>query len=402
MNTARVSRNIGSAHAAGALLSPARLPVLGKVRAGIKELTAAAAKVPGAAKIYSDGIAAGASFDEIATALKGVKGIPNYPLRPVNPAYFSARQGDFSVSGAAAKLLELYGEVRQGDPPRRLYALPVVFPTDGLDLVFREAFEAWRATELVRWSENGQCMRRMEAAPDASKRRRWGGRPIEAVGPCNPNACDLFAAGDCKHVGALYFWVPGITGVGTIELSFTSVYASLGIAETIEMVRAGLGRISGLLNGKPIFWLTKSRERISRMNWETGKPEKSEHWIIKLEAAGIDMIEVMSGSTQRALPAPDAANVPVLEEPAPPTYADEPPRTQSADPRIRELRSQLIALRDTLEWDNDELAEWVDGQGYTAEHPTQDAVCLSDMVAKLTVTAKARAERLTEAEEVPF
>jgi hypothetical protein len=409
VNTARVSRNIGAVHSSGTVAASRRLPVAGKLRPGVKVLTKAAAGNPALVTLYNEGVAAGASFDDIATAISKVKGAPTYPLTPRNVPWFTARQGDFATPGAATKLLDLYGEVRHGDPERHIYTLPIIFPSDDLDLVFREQFEAWKASELHRWSEPDpetgvlQCMKRVEVAPDKSARRRWGGRPTDAERPCDPNDCVLFGKGECKHVASLAFWVPGVTGTGVIELTFTSIYASIGIPETLEMVRAGLGRISGLHNGRPIFWLSKGRDRVSRMNWETGKPEKTEQWIIRLEASGLDMVEVLTCmGVQAALPAPETAKVLALEEPAPPIA--EPPisaepipqATTPPDPAIRELRAQLAALRDTLGWEDADLKEWVDGQNYVGEAPTRDAMCLTDMVAKLHLAIHAKAQREAE------
>lgn len=432
MNTARASRNTGSVHSSGAVAASRRLPVAGKLRAGVKVLTKAAAGNAALVAIYNEGVASGASFDDIAAAISKVKGAPTNPMAPRNVPWFTARQGDFATPGAAAVLLDLYGEVRHGDPGRHIYALPIIFPSDDMDLVFREQFEAWKATELMRWSEPDpetgvlQCMKRVEQAPEKAARRRWGGRPTEAERPCNPNDCALFDRGECKHVASLSFWVPGVTGTGVIELMFTSVYASMGIAETLDMVRAGLGRISGLHNGKPIFWLSKGRERVSRMNWETGKPEKTDQWIIRLEASGLDMVEVLGCmGAQAALAAPETAKA--LEGPARPvdvsnhapdakpihvepqgnsrygaaqeTAQETAQPTSTTDPgvapanTVRELRAQLSALRDTLGWEDADLKEWVDGQGYKCEAPAKDAVCLADMVAGLTAAAEARARR---------
>lgn len=417
MNTARASRNTGSVHSSGAVAASRRLPVAGKLRSGIKVLTKAAAGNAALVAIYNEGVASGASFDDIAAAIAKIKGAPTNPMAPRNVPWFTARQGDFATPGAAAVLLDLYGEVRHGDPGRHIYALPIIFPSDDIDLVFREQFEAWKSSELMRWSEADpetgvlQCMKRVEQAPEKTARRRWGGRPTEAERPCNPNDCALFDRGECKHVASLSFWVPGVTGTGVIDLTFTSVYASMGIAETLDMVRAGLGRISGLHNGKPIFWLSKGRERVSRMNWETGKPEKSDQWIIRLEASGLDMVEVLgcmgaqaalsAPETVKALEGPDTAAEPAQAETATAQAAPHRPATDATTQphahSIREMRAQLAALRDTLGWNDDDLKEWISGQGYKCAAPTKDAVCLADMIAGLTAAAEARARRESEA-----
>jgi hypothetical protein len=413
MVSARVSRSSGSVHASNASAALRRLPVAGRIRPGIKVLTAAASKVPGLSEVYADGLKEGIGFDEIAVRLKKVKGCPAYPLTPKNAPYFSVRAGDFSSPDAAQAIMDRYGSVRQGDPSKRLYDFPVIFPSDNIDLIFREQFEAWKATELLRWSEidpqsgDLMCMKRTVAAPDPSARRRWGGRPTEVDRTCDPNDCLLFGKGECKHVGTLNFWIPGVPGVGTIELTFTSIYASLGIAETLDMVRMGLGRVSGLLpDGSTIFRIAKRRERVSRMNWETGKAEKSDQWIIALEATGLDMSRVLSGAL--ALPAPETRTVPALSAPEQP--ADEPreaiepepgkaehaaPSQIEADPVVREMRKQLSALVSTLGWSTEDLSDWVTAN-YSDTSAARNPKSLEDMIAKLTVLAKAEAERTVE------
>lgn len=401
MNTARVSRTLGSLHEAGAVTSPRRLPVAGKIRPGVKVLTQAAAKVAGAQKVYNDGLAAGASFDDIAAQLSRVSGIPKYPLTPRNAAYFSVRQCDFATPGAAEAIMQAYATVRPGDPEPRLYAFPIIFPSDDIDLVFRENFEAYKAGKLHRWSEqspNGplNCLRRIEEiTPGAG--RRWGGRPTEIDRPCNPNDCDLFAKGECKHVASLSFWMPGVKGAGVIELTFTSIYASLGIAETLEMVRAGLGRISGLHNGAPIFWLSKVRKSVSRINWETGKPEKTDQWIIQMEAGGLDMVAVLAGTAPLAqLPAPEPApaSIPANE----PIAATEPTNLTE----VAELRKQMAAMFQTLDWDQAMAEDWLARNYENPQQATRDIELLSDIVERLSAVAEKQKQAASmSAEDIP-
>ena len=383
MKSARVSRNVGALAEHQNLAAARRLPVAGKIRPGIKVPTGKAAQMQGLMARYTALVAEGHAFDDIAAKLKAeIKGCPAYPLAPRNAPYFSARQGDFSTPGAAQSIMDLYGEVRQGDPEKRLYAFPVIFPADDLDLIFREQFEAWKASELHRWSEpdprTGEllCMRRAAVAPDASKRRRWGGRPTEAERPCDPNDCQLFAGGECKHVGTLNFWLPGVPGVGVVSLTFTSLYASMGVAEILDMVRMGLGRISGLTpDGDPIFWISKRHERVSRMNWETGRPEKTQQWIIQLEASGLDMAKALSGA--HALAAPESQSRVALAAPSVlPTeqaaleYQPDPdlPQEPAMDPEVARLRKELAHYATKVQgWTAQEFEKWViDQAGSTA------------------------------------
>jgi len=301
-----------------------RIMVSGKIRPGIKVLTQKAAQVKGANEIYDLGVSEGRSFEYIEQALKAVPGIPQYPLTPRNAPYFRVLQEDFKTPGAAQAIMAAYGEDR--GEGRQLYSFPVVFPSDDISLVFREQFESWKATELFRWSETGQCMRRAEIQADRSRRRHWGGRPVESVGPCRPNQCDLFAGGQCHHVGSLYFWVPGVTGAGLIELGFTSIYASLGIVETLTFVRETIGSIKGTHRGRPIFRVSKTEENVSQIDWEAGKAKRQRQYIIALDASGIDMVEFVSGEAPIKIPLPPQAQDPITQ----PGASDvEPPQAEA-------------------------------------------------------------------------
>lgn len=440
MNSARVHTSDSALHGAMAP-QQRRMPVAGKIRPGIKVLTRKAEGIPGAVDTYRRGVAAGASFDDIERALKQLANCPPYPLTPRNAPYFRVVQSDFSTPNAAAEIIARYGEGRDGDAEPQLYSFPLVFPSDDIDLIFRENFEAWKASELVHWSEPDpqtgtlQCMRRVEFDANA-KRRQWGGRPTEAVGPCNPNACDLFGAGHCKHVGSLYFWVPGITGVGLIELTFTSIYASLDVAEKLELVRAGLGHVKGTHNGRPIFRISKVRDNVSRIDWETGKAQRTEQWIIRLEA-DLDMVAVLSGGeAQNALPTPapatalPAQSAPVFEHPVdpvetpaetvdtetgevtPPPESPEPPKPRATKPTAEAaaMRKTLSAQLKEMQWSGDDLADFLEGNGFSRADAS-DAGKLAEILAKLKPIVELNRKRKAQSaaaeaaainEEIPF
>lgn len=366
-----------------------RIMVSGKIRPGIKVLTQKAAQVNGAKEIYDLGVADGRSFESIEQALKSVTGIPAYPLTPRNAAYFRVLQEDFKTPLAAKTIMDAYGEDR--GEGRQLYSFPVVFPSDDISMIFREQFESWKATELFRWSENGQCMRRAEIQVDRSRRRHWGGCPVESCGPCRPNNCDLFAGGQCHHVGSLYFWIPGVTGAGLIELGFTSIYASLGIVETLNFVQETLGRIKGTHQGRPIFRISKTEENVSQIDWEAGKAKRQRQYIITLDASGIDMVAIASGDGESAgismsalglRPRAVVEPIPQSIEPPPIVTADAPNDAQSEQPAqqaeqqevsppaenakpaktgVRDLRRQLAAVM--KEYDppmtGDQLKAWL-------------------------------------------
>ena len=114
---------------------PARIPIGGKIRAGIKVLTKKAAGEPRAKAIYDQGVAAGQSYEQIERAI--TEALPNLktPLVPRNVPWFTVRAQDFPNPEIAAQILEAYGEDR--GEGRHLYRFPVVFPSDSATIAAR-------------------------------------------------------------------------------------------------------------------------------------------------------------------------------------------------------------------------------------------------------------------------
>ena len=420
MQSARVRRTGASLHEA---MAPAqqRLPTSGKIRPGIKVLTKKALNLPGAREIYNNGVAAGVSFDDIEKRLKSeVEGCPAYPLTPRNSAFFRVMQQDFTAPGAAAAILDRYDEER--GEGKQLYEFPIEFVTDDIDTNFREQFEAWRASELFRWSEvrDGrlQCMKRQEVQAERSKRRRWGSRPIEAVRDCDPNGCDVFAAGNCQHNGTLYFTIPGCE-FGIFELSFTSIYASMGVVEACELVEKMLGRVRGTLGGpdKPVFWVTKQHKAVSRVDWEKGKATRQDQWIITLVPNLKGIAEYLRERNDKpAIAAPaDKPALTVVEDsgtnPSPNGSAPDPANETGAagaaqvasksdtasagtgaGPSVKVLRAERATHCRAIGWDSTTLKEWLDGNGYT-ESDGHDASKLQEQVLALGRLAGAMAAK---------
>jgi hypothetical protein len=111
----------GSALTAPTLLgrTPPRIPVAGRIRAGIKVLTRRAAENELVRAIYERGVGQGKSFDtierEIAAAAPDLKN----PLTPKNVPYFTVRGEDFPNPEIAPQITELFAEDR-GDGVKRL------------------------------------------------------------------------------------------------------------------------------------------------------------------------------------------------------------------------------------------------------------------------------------------
>lgn len=129
-----------------------RIPVAGRIRAGIKVLTRRAAENELVRAIYERGVTQGKSFDaierEIADAAPNLKN----PLTPKNVPYFTVRGEDFPNPEVARQITELFAEDR-GDGVKRLYRFPVVFPADAWQSVMPHELVAWTANERRFWSE---------------------------------------------------------------------------------------------------------------------------------------------------------------------------------------------------------------------------------------------------------
>jgi hypothetical protein len=289
----------GGVHAAPTLLGRAapRIPVAGRIRAGIKVLTRRAAENERARAIYERGASQGKSFDtierEIADAVPDLKN----PLTPKNVPYFTVRGEDFPNPEIARQIVDLFAEDR-GDGVRRLYRFPVVFPADAWQSVMPHELVAWTANERRFWSEyaeDGQtryCMTHAPVPMDSGTRRAirvWGGRKTtpraDNGGSCDPESCREYQDRKCNLSGRFIFFIPGIKSISAFELptnSFYAMNAAIQKFQTIGFIRGG--RISGFLDGKQTpFYITKRLVEVPRID-EEGRPVRTSQWLIELEA----------------------------------------------------------------------------------------------------------------------
>ena len=278
--------------------TPPRIPVAGRIRAGIKVLTRRAADNELVRAIYERGVGQGKSFDtierEIADAAPGLKN----PLTPKNVPYFTVRGEDFPNPEIARQITDLFAEDR-GDGVKRLHRFPVVFPADAWQSVMPHELVAWTANERRFWSEyseDGQTRHCMTHAPvpvDSGRRRAirvWGGRKTmprgDNGGLCDPESCREYQDRKCNLSGRFIFFIPGIKSISAFELPTNSFYAMNGAIQkfqTIGFMRGG--RISGFMDGKHTpFYITKRLVEVPRID-EEGRPLRTPQWIIELEAS---------------------------------------------------------------------------------------------------------------------
>lgn len=108
MNSTLITRSGVQASVLGE--SAARLPVGGKIRAGIKVLTRQAAELSQAQALYEQGVASGQSFDEIEAAIVAALPTLKHPLVPRNVPWFIRENYDAAVEVAHETPAEQYRE----------------------------------------------------------------------------------------------------------------------------------------------------------------------------------------------------------------------------------------------------------------------------------------------------
>lgn len=282
-----------------------QIPVGGTIRTGIMVPTKAAAANPKLVAAYNDGIEAGYSFKELNDQLKKDFNLDRNPLTPKNAPYYTVRPGDFAMPEVAARILDLYGEDR-GEGVH-LYRFPVIFPVDQRLAVVPHQFVTYTANERKYWSEYSAdgtryCMTKAPAEINERSRRApkvWGGRASilrpDNDGVCDPNKCAEYRAGQCALSGRFIFYIPGIPGVKAIQLKTRSIYSLKMALEQLQLV--GLirgGKISGLYDGEPLFWISKKQQEVSMLD-EAGKSKRVKQWLISLDST-IDMAALMDRS----------------------------------------------------------------------------------------------------------
>ena len=92
--------------------SAMRIPVGGRIRAGIKVLTRRAAESARAREVYEAGVAEGRGFEAIERELAAVLPDLKNPLTPKNVPYFTVRGEDFPNPELARQIMDLYAEDR--------------------------------------------------------------------------------------------------------------------------------------------------------------------------------------------------------------------------------------------------------------------------------------------------
>jgi len=272
-------------------------PVLrasGKIRAGIKVLTRAAAAKPGVQNIFDKGTEAGASNEAIVQRIRTHLGDSKaHPLTPRNVPYFTVKAREFSDPEVAKLIMDEYGT--DTEDGRVLKSFPIYFSTDDIYSALPHALKCFGAKGLQYWSEydsvgNRFCKMYEPLQPNTSNNRgarQFGGRNIilrnENNGECIPGSCREYQSRACTLSGSLFFHIPKVPRGLLIELSTRSFYALSEIRQQLAQVSFKRGRISGFEQGKPIFYVTKVQRMVSMLDPQTKQPIKVKQWLTEVQ-----------------------------------------------------------------------------------------------------------------------
>ncbi len=335
-----------------------RVPVGGRIRAGMKILKRSAAQKPLVKQIYDEGLALGLNFDEIEERLlkeANEKGA----LIPTNVPWFTVRRAEFHVPAIADEIIAKYGETRPEHPDeKRLYAFPVVLATDNWLDTLPHTFVHREGAEARHWADYDlegvrRCYTHAPVHFDPkSQRKQFPKREIvlrkDNDGLCNPETCAEYSKGLCKLRGFVRFYVYGVKGMFLFEIPTSSFYSLSGARAKLEEVRNVRGRISGLQDGKPLLWITKQRREISRYSLEHQRYVREKQWLIVFEVLdhGVEsVLQGAEGASQRPLLAQiqqARASAPPAEKPSsnPISEKEEPDPVE----RLKALRRELFDL----------------------------------------------------------
>lgn len=286
----------------------------GKIRPGIKVLTSAAQQNPKAVQIYKDGVAKRLKFSEIEKQIKDATNMEKSPMFPRNTQYFSVAASDFGMPEIAQMIVDRYGEVREGDPEKRLYRFPVVFHSDDLNDVYPNQFkrhggdpnyESHYGQDGVRYCRYLPEITAAQLAENKVRRIKKMPRREKVIrGKCEPGVCHEFQQGQCKFRGRLMFYIPKIPTTGLMVMETSSEYAAEGIWTDLQRILDALGTIPRMNPYKPdapVFYITKVLEQRTYFD-EGGNKKTGNQWVPKLQA-DIDIGQILQTGRTIALPA---------------------------------------------------------------------------------------------------
>lgn len=287
---------------------------VGRIRPGVKVLKKSITD-PKAQEIVERGIRAGVGFPAIDSALN--KAGFRHALIPKNEPFFSVWPGEWQNKETAHQILELYGEQREGDPVKRLYEFPVIFPHSDPNRMIFTRMESYTAKGLKYHSEvrNGEtlCIGKAEVPKrtDGSGKaiRIFGGRKEQIRGVCDPEHCPEYQDKACNRRSHILVAIPGATMAAEfVEIPTGSFYAVDDIEKTLQRTAEVCGgkiplEVQMGWKDYPIFWMTKVRDKVSHVTDEGDQemvPQILAHLNCKIELAHLlSLADTVANKYQR-------------------------------------------------------------------------------------------------------
>lgn len=281
--------------------------VVGRLRPGIKVLKRSVTD-PKAQHIYARGLEAGVGFKAIENALEKA-GFKN-ALIPQNAPYFSVWPKEFKTPATAERILDAYGEKKEGDAVKHLYRFPVIFhSTDPRSMVFSR-MESYTASGLKFHSEiqgeNPVCVTKAEVPKKNGKViRMYGGRPDVVLGPCVPLECDTFLQKSCNKRTHILVSIPGCMFASEwVEIPTGSFYGTNQVENVLALIAKACGGnipydVQMGYKGAPIFWMEKVKNK-AKYTDDSGDQRNSEQYVANLTAE-IGLAQLLSLAEDAAL-----------------------------------------------------------------------------------------------------
>jgi len=270
-HTTGIVKSLSEEHEVEMILGPVfKLRRAGVVRPGIMVLKKSCS--PEDHKAYGELLAQGKNWDEIE------KQIGKGKLIPKNVDYFTIQPSDCNNPQDAETIYKLYA-----DPDGKLRSFPVWFPINEWQNIIPHSLRCFGLTGLKYKCEivNGEMLCYQPFVQETVV-KTFGGRDWVVRKKCEPSICNEFQKGECKFGGVINCFVPGIKGMNQWIIPTTSWNSLANIKSSLELVKGLLGRVSGLVDGKPFFRIRKVKETVYHTDSE-GKRTPSEQWIIVLD-----------------------------------------------------------------------------------------------------------------------
>lgn len=273
-----------------------RLPRIGKIRLGIKEVSQ--------------------------------KTNNPYP-RAVD--YFVCNADQSTPESAAKAFHDVYG-----DQPK---SLDIMLPTEQIDQFFAQFFRRYGKGSGLLCKSDGETAVALDTET---------GELIEQ--PCVHDECEWYQKKHCRHIGTFQFLLPTVPGLGIWQIDTTSTNSIINLNSAIDFIRTLTG---GRIAGIPLKLIVRPKE-------VTAEGKKKTVYVLDIASEQLKLEDILRNATktptQILLPELNLNERPddlipdvILEEPVPPTQAAQPPPMAKPPIQPTVAKSQNVATNGNTE-----------------------------------------------------